>query len=623
MSKKTLLPYRYWSFKKKLLVIISSLIIAIIILISISNYILYSHNFTKQTINQTQQIIEQVSINVDTYLNELFRLNLSPYYDDEIMEELDQEYTTKISSLYKNRSIENFLASVMILPRTEILRVYILTEHNIYSYTRTPYDMVDYDNYKETEWYRQALRTSAPVFIPIHSEKVFGNKPTQIFSIAQRIRSKEDNSRVVAVIKVDSDYSGIKSICDKVQLREKGSLFIVDDNKNIVYQNNKLNKKGIIDAIPLADYDTDGNYTCKVLSEKYIINVSSLTSTNLKVIAVNSYNELNKTAKTIRNMTIVLAFICMLLAIIILFVFIQNFLKPLLNMVHLMKQVQDGNLTVQMEVTGNDEIGYLGHSFNKMILRISDMMNKNTQLIKEVYESKYLQKEAQFNILCSQIKPHFLYNTLNTISLLIKCQDTTGAVSSIEKLSFFLRGIMNADKNVTLVTELEIVDAYLGICKARYGNSLSYEINVSPEFSNYLIPALTLQPIVENAIIHGCEIKRGNSLIHIYSTADGSHLLIHVDDNGVGIDENKLKKLNEELSHAPIFEENVSENKSITESIGLINVNKRIKLKYGDGYGLHIISSSSEGTQVTLRLPLTINPYQEGVESGYVPYINC
>jgi two-component system sensor histidine kinase YesM len=604
MAKIYLFSYKNWNFKKKLIVIISALIIAIIILISVFNYVLYSRNFTKQTINQTQQIIEQISINVDTYLDELFRLNLAPYYDDEIMSELDKKYNSKEENLNKKRMIESFLASVMTLPRSEILRVYILTDDNLYSYTRTPYDMEDYDNYPDTDWYKQAIGSSTPVFVPIHSEKVFGDKPIQIFSIAQRIRSKEDNSKVLAVIKVDANYTGIKSICDQVQLQEKGSLFILDENKNIVYQNNKLDKKDIIDKINMASYHSDGDFRETIDSEKYIINITSLKSTDLKVIAINSYNELNKAAKAIRNMTILLALLGMVLALTILFIFVENFFQPLFNIIRLMKLVQNGDLTVQVEVKNNDEIGYLAKSFNRMIVRIKDILDKNTQLVKEVYESRYLQKEAQYNILCSQIKPHFLYNTLNTISLLIKCKNSEGAIQSIEKLSYFLRGIMNADKNITLSTEIELVDSYLGILKARYGDNLSYEIRIAPDYTAYLIPALTLQPIVENAVIHGCEMKRGKSIIQIFSSCDDKYLYLHVTDNGRGIEVRKLVQLNCELSNVTSIEESDQENVSITESIGLINVNKRIRLKYGDDYGIHIASSASMGTHVKLKLPL-------------------
>lgn len=604
MKKRLFVSFKDWNFKKKLISIISAVTIIIVILISSFNFFFYSRNYTKQTVDQTQQIIEQVRINVDSYLDELLRLNLSPYYNDDIMGLLEDEYITKSSDLNQRRTIENFLASVMTLPRREILRVYILTDNNLYSYIRTPYDMNDYDNYMDTNWYLLAKESTSPVFLPIHSEKVFGDKKTQIFSIAKRIRSKEDNSKVLAVIKVDANYAGIKSICDQVQLSDTGSLFIIDNNQNVVYQNNKLNRKDILSQIPLTDYEGEGDFTETINNEKYIVNIASVKTTDLQVIAINSLSDLNKESIVIRNTTMILALFGTLFAVLFLLVFVQNFFKPLFSIINSMKQVQHGDLNVQVEVKNQDEIGYLARSFNKMIRRIKVTLEKNTQLVKEVYESKYLQKEAQYNNLCAQIKPHFLYNTLNTISLLIKCKNNDGAIDSIEKLSYFLRGIMNSDKSITLKAELEIVDSYLGILKARYNDNLTYQINVSHKYLDYQIPALTLQPLVENSIIHGCEIKRGKSEINIYSSQDEDYLYIHLIDNGIGIEKEKLDMMNTELALSVSLDETPREISEITESIGLINVNKRIKLIFGDSYGITLYSNMSKGTHVQLRLPL-------------------
>jgi two-component system, sensor histidine kinase YesM len=599
-----------FNFKTKLIIIISALIIFIIMLISTSNYILYSKNFTTQTINQTQQIINQISININTYMNELYRLTLSPYYNDSIMQELE-ENSNSLDLLNRKRKIESFLSSVMTLPRSEILRVYILTDKQLYSYTRTPYDMENYLDYAETDWYQQAKDSSSPVFIPVHSEKVFGDKKTQIFSIARRINGKKDNSKVLAVIKVDANYNGIKSICDQVHVQENGSLFIVDVNKNVLYKNSKLPAIPVLDYINFKNLPSNGTLTFSINHDRYIANISSLESTNLKVIAINSYNELHKNSIAIRNTTILLASLCALLAIGLLFLFVQNFFKPLFNIISLMKVVQNGNLDVKTEIKNNDEIGYLGKSFNKMIYQIKETLEKNTVLIKEVYESRYLQKQAQYNNLCSQIKPHFLYNTLNTISLLIKCNDNKNAITSIENLSCYLRGIMKADKNVTLTTEIQIVKAYLSIQKARYGDDLTYSISINPELESYIIPALTLQPIVENAIIHGCEVKRGQSEIQITTSVDSANLIILVRDNGKGIDASKLNLLNEELSNVSATTNIDSNSDSSSESIGLINVNKRLKLRFGDNFGLQIKSEAMKGTEVSIHLPFIPNSRKE------------
>ena len=259
-------------------------------------------------------------------------------------------------------------------------------------------------------------------------------------------------------------------------------------------------------------------------------------------------------------------------------------------------------MSVQVPVKNHDEIGYLTESFNTMVNRLRTTMQKNTHLVKEVYETRYLQKEAQYNALCSQIKPHFLYNTLNTISLLIKCGEHDKAVRNIEDFSFFLRGVMNTDKDIPLSAELKLVDAYLSLQKSRYEDQFSYQIDIPGNFMDYEIPALTLQPIVENAIIHGCEMKRGNSVIKISCTADERFLTICIEDNGRGMEQSQVKELNCMFCTLPSQNSDMDEN-ALNESIGLINVNSRLQLKFGMKYGIVIHSKINEGTCVSLRMP--------------------
>ena len=602
MKNHLLKWYRDWSIKRKLLVIMSLLILLSVTLVSVLSYNRYSDYFTEQTKQQTQQIVEQISINVNTYLDELFRLSLAPYYNNSIMSELETPAENDLEKLDKQRKIENFLGSVMILPREDILRVYILTKNDVYSNIKTPYDMDNYLNYTKSEWYRQAISTQDQIFLPVRSEKVFGNNKTQIFSVVQGLRSKKDSSKVLGVIKVDANYAGIKTICDKVQLKADSALFIIDNKKNVVYQNSRFKSGKLGNDIYDAALAINGSNVSDIHGERYVINTSMLKSTSWKVVAVHSYSQLNQYFLQTRNVAFLMALVCSALAVFVLILFAHSFLNPLFHIVNRMKQVQNGDLTVQVPVKSNDEIGYLTKSFNTMVSRIQTMMLKNTQLVKEVYEMQYLQKEAQYNVLCSQIKPHFLYNTLNTISLLIKCGEQNQAVRDIEQLSFFLRGVMNTDKEIPLSSELKIVDSYLGLQKSRYGDKLSYEIDIPECFMCYRIPALTLQPIVENAVIHGCEFKRGSSMIKVDCTTENDSLMIHVADNGNGMDSAQLEELNHSF-HEPPSDKQTEEDDIFTESIGLINVNSRLQLKFGTKYGLSIVSKIGEGTCVSLHLP--------------------
>jgi len=588
------------NFKTKLILIISFFNVSLVVLISYLNYAWHSTQVVRQTIDQTQQLIEQLGGNLDNYIDELFRLTLAPYYNDEIMGELGNVAINNTEVLSKKRNIETFLASVMTLPRSEILRVYIMTDYDIYSYTRTPYEMSDYYTYKDADWYQEALSTTKPIFIPVHSEKAYGDDKTQIFSIARKIRSKEDNNITLAVIKVDANYTGIKNICDKINFSSDAGLFVVNANNEIVYQNNTLTDKNILNELDSNLVDGDGVAVIK--GEKYFYNVTNLKISGLKIIAVNSYSALTEAARKNLSRTISLVSICIIFSIILLMLFIKGFFKPLFQIIDAMKVVQTGDLSVQVNIKNHDEIGYLANAFNTMTKNLGSFMDENNDLIKEIYESQYLQKESQYNALCSQIKPHFLYNTLNTISLLIKCQEYDKAILSIENFSFYLRGIMNTDKEITLATEIKIIEAYLDIQQIRYENRLNYVIELDPALFNYRIPALTLQPIVENAVKHGCEKKRGNVLIKIYSVVTDDDIQIFVTDNGNGMSKEVLINIQNKLDTS--YTEDKNTDFELTESgLGLLNVHRRLKLKFSGNTGVSIVSDYGDGTIVKITLP--------------------
>jgi len=620
LKKNTFIAWPNWSLKKKLLAFTSILILLSVTVVSILTYSRYTTYFTQQSTRQTEQIIEQIGINLDTYMDELFRLSVSPYYNSEIMAALETDAQTDLEKLTKRRMIENFLGGVMTLPRNDILRVYIVTEDGAYSSNRTTYDIDSAVDNTGSDWYLRAVETSDPIFLPVHTESGFREDNIQIFSIVLRLRSTRDNSKILGVIKVDANYSGIKSICDKIMIREGSALFVTDTGKNIVYKNSRLGfetDSGVFFDAPIPE--ENNSITMKSGADKYIVSSQPMTTTDWRIVEVNSVSALNQYFTSTRNAAFFLALLCAMLAVFISIFFVNSFLRPLFQIVNLMRQVQEGNLKTRYDIKNHDEIGYLGESFNQMIDRIDSMMERNTQLIKEVYEVKYLQKEAQYNALCSQIKPHFLYNTLNTISLLIKCNEPQKAVEDIGKLSFLLRGIMNIDKEIPVSEELKIVDAYLSLQKSRYGKNLQYEIDIDESFSSYLLPALTLQPIVENAVIHGCEATRGESLIRLYSSTDSESLYFHVTDNGGGISPEKLVEIKTKLAECQKIESTgngTSGNAAsgngasgimspvTSGSIGLINVNRRIKLKYGEPYGISIQSEAGLGTHVTLHLPL-------------------
>lgn len=586
----------------KLLVSTAFLILSSVFFVSFFSYAQYTKDFQAQSSARVQQILNLVSLNINTYFDDLFKLSLSPYYNQNVIDALDKSINdSDLKSLDRTRTVEGFLDEMMIMPRNDILRVFIVTD-NIYKSERidTP---IDYSTeYKNSQWYKKAMETQKPVFIPAHLEEMVKYPKNTVFSVVNVIRSTRNTDRVLGVIKVDANFSGIQTICNKINVSEKGGIFIIDDNKNIIFSN--------IADIPYDKFyekvlgSKGSSTTMKFNKDNWLLNSQKVPRSNWTIIAVNSLSEINSNSKKTRNMGVLLSFLFAGLAIIVLIIFMKWFLKPLLYIVKQIREIQDGNLSVTFPEKQNDEIGYLGSSLNKMVKNLNSMIEENTTLVKEVYEAKFLQKEAQIRMLFNQIRPHFIYNTLNMISMMIQCDKSEEAISNINRLSSLLRGMAHWDKDITLEQEIKLLEAYLSIQKSRYEERLEYKIDIDKSLYQYIIPALIMQPIVENAVIHCCESRRDKTIITIWNSYE-DNLIINIMDNGNGIPVEILNNLKYSLDNYDNSSLLSAGKMNTSSGIGLINVNRRLKLKYGKEFGIVISSTIGQGTLVKIILPKT------------------
>ena len=241
-------------------------------------------------------------------------------------------------------------------------------------------------------------------------------------------------------------------------------------------------------------------------------------------------------------------------------------------------------------------IGLLAFSLVSMIIVSYFGPKFITKPIEEqVKEEQKLLRKAEFDLLQSQINPHFLYNTLDAIVWSAEAGNQKQGVSMVGNLSDFFRLSLNKGKeNVLIREELQHVRSYLEIQHIRYQDILTFEINVPEEFNEYKIPKLTIQPIVENALYHGIKNKRGGGKITIYAEEKRDHFTIVVEDTGKGMDEERLRQVRKAIR-------NGTPEKNVV--YGLYNVNERIRLNFGEGYGIHLESVLNKGTRVRIRLP--------------------
>lgn len=582
------------NIQRRLLLLISLFIFSSIILVSFLSHLRFVSDYTNQSAKDIQQIVEQVALNVDTYIDEVARLCLSPYYNANVMNRLDSQPSNAQETLEKRREIEDYLRQVMITPREDIFRVYILSD-SVYSSSRGGHIGLSAD-YESEEWYQAAQNTDDYIFLPAHSESS-SSSSNLVISVIKRLCSLQNNQKTVGVIRVDANYNGIKAVCDRINVNEGGALFIMDSNWNPVYQNSAL-PAAITGEELRSAASTSGYSTQKLSGTTYIVNVEIIPSTNWRVIAVNAKNQVIKGANATLAFNMLLAVGMAALGVAVSIFFVRKQLRPLYQTVNLMEEVEDGNLNVRASTECTDEIASLNSAFNHMLEQIQEMMVQEKQLTMQVYEAKYLQKEAQFESLHRQIQPHFLFNTLNTINLLIKCGRYKDATQGIEQLATLLRGVINAGREITLEAELKIADSYLRLQKLRHDN-LTYQINASDIDLSYTLPALTIQPIIENALVHGCEKAEGETHILVDLQYCNNALVIAVKDNGAGMPVLTLQQLQTRLDNCEL-EKNTDYQHS---GIGLVNIQKRIRFQFGSPYGITLSSEEGSGTTVTLNIP--------------------
>lgn len=290
---------------------------------------------------------------------------------------------------------------------------------------------------------------------------------------------------------------------------------------------------------------------------------------------------------TVRFIIIAFACICMLLLILSYYIPL-SITRPIRKLSEVTDQVAKGDLSVRFDARSGVEVNRLSDSLNTMIDKINE-------LLAQVTKEQVRLRKAEFELLQMQINPHFLYNTLDTIIWLAEAGKQKEVVDMVGSLSEFFRTSLNQGKDIIPIREeLQHVKSYLKIQQVRYQDILEYEIHMLEELEKYLIPKITIQPIVENALYHGIKNKRGLGHILINGRKEKDHFVIQIEDNGIGISEERLAQVRDKIQYR---------SPAGNDIYGLYNVNERIHLNFGEKFGISIESDYGEGTVVSILLP--------------------
>lgn len=421
----------------------------------------------------------------------------------------------------------------------------------------------------------------------------FLNKP--VITVARVFNSESSGQKVM--ISADVSLEVLESITN-VKLGNNGYVFIVDNSGYIIFhpQQNMIGKKSDYLKTDGGVLTVSGNRVYTREDQEYILTYTTSKKTGWRIISQAPAREISGELHQLKNFTF-LIILFILLMVVLLTIYLSNTLTyPLRELEELTKRAANNDLSVQIKISGNDEIAQLGKSFNKMIERIKKLMQQNIE------EQKLIRK-LEMESLENQIKPHFIYNTLDLIIGYLESDNSEKASFLIEALGKFFRLTLNHGKELVMIrNELEHVKNYLYIQQQRHGEEYEYIINIKDkEILNKYMPKLLLQPLVENAIYHGILKVNKSGLIIIRSYLKEGVIIFEVIDNGVGMAREKVQEINDVLRG----KQDVRDEKQF---FGLRNVNERIKLKFGPEYGLFIDSETGKGTRAIIKIGIIDEP---------------
>nr|WP_249317159.1 histidine kinase [Bacillus sp. FJAT-50079] len=409
----------------------------------------------------------------------------------------------------------------------------------------------------------------------------------------------------IAVLDYNLDY--LMKEFDEIKLLKSGYVILLDENYDVIYQpNKKIANKELYKKI-LAHRDQKILLTKNEKGEDSLYLKNSIPSLNWYLIGVVPYDEVLEKLKPIHYEFYFFIIIILLTILIVAITLHKLFVKPIRKLQFMMNKVQTGDFSVRVHFNRNDEIAQLGDSFNMMVIKVEELIDRVYQV--EINESRalLLQKQAELEALQEKITPHFLYNTLNSISWVANRRGVREIEGIVHSLSNLLRySLEDPSKIVTLKEELDYLMMYGEIINFRYDQEIEFIYEIDSSVDKAIIPRLTIQPIVENVMKHAFEniddVKR--IIIKAYRVKD--LVIIDVVDNGKGISNNKLKEIDQKLNQpiqGPVDRITEVNKYKYQKSMGLINVQHRIKLFFGEDYGIEVKKANIVGTMVRIIIP--------------------
>ena len=564
----------------------SAVTILSMLFISLAMYSMFSSNAEKNAATSTQQIMDQVNLNLNSYLKGMMEIS------DLIRSNLNGD-------TYNNRGNLASLLNVTSQIRKDIvtMAVYSDTGKLLLSSPSNDYNKTFYA--AGQDWFKSALERPVDyIFVPPHVQRLFEGKRPWVVSLCRSVTFYEKDKPVTWITMVDMNFSAIEQLCRQVSFGKRGYIYIVDQSGNIIYHPQQqivyagLKNENITDALS----KNAGSYFDDFQGERRIMTIQNISFTNWKMVGISYVDELVPNKRNLNNFVLFISLFGIAFEILASLFISSKISQPIKRLEKQMKRVENGDFDISLEVKGEDEVKRLSKSFNLMVAKIKQLM---AQIISE-QEAK---RKSEFKALQAQINPHFLYNTLDSIIWMNENKNYDGVTTMVSALAKFFRvSISKGNEIINVSDEMDHAASYLTIQKIRYKDKFDFILDAEPEVLQKKTLKLILQPIIENAINHGISHIQEKGKIKITAALEGNRIVFRVIDNGYGIKPEILKDILDQESKS-----------AHSAGVGLKNVNERIKLCYGNEYGLRIESELDVGTTAIISIPL-----EDAVDGGKI-----
>ena len=597
--KNLIKVYKNLSIKKKILLIFYIQIIVPLILIGFMSYKISSDIIQKKSVTYSEDILHMIQLRLKDYIYNLNLISQELLYDKTVYAILDGgKNKHDIIEDYENEDAINNILKKVILSRVEVQSICFISKDKKYYYfdnNSKKGRIKDLAPFDKIYTKARAAKGRAIWYLDSHKKQV-----ENIF-LARTIYNQSNFKEIgLMVIMVKKEL--LETVYQDLETKNMENIAIISDQDEVLVSRNP-DSSYIFNLNLGMDLEEKAH---SIIDHKAgtLISQITLADPSWRIVSFITLKELYREIATLRQWLIVLCLLSVLILSVLSVYFSIDIIKPVKRLVSGMEKLQKGEDNVKIDIDREDELGFLSRAFNAMAKEIHYLVNW-------VYREQITRKEAEIKALQSQINPHFLFNTLESINWMAQLNQVPEISETVSDLSALMEAsIGRDDKLIALAEEFDYTDKYISLIKRRFEDKIELVKEFQESALSVKIPRLLIQPLIENAVHHGIEKSREKGIIFLTAYIKEDKLIIEVKDNGLGIEKDELDRINEKLSmdNDTYFKTLLSKK---NKSIGIENVNRRIKLFYGEKYGLEIKSQVGQFTTVIVVIPLTKDESKE------------